>query len=149
MRSAHKRSAGTLPGAAQGGYLLAVRSGGWRCLLLALGFAVSPRLLAQPHEWTAWSFVAASHHADAAVFTRASQRLAVRRGERIADSPWVLVSINGDQIWLSATESQSQRELLRPLGPGQPLPELPDAGQLGVDAVEVPVIDVSAGANPP
>lgn len=133
-----------MPGAAGCLSLIATRRRVWRGGLLLGLLALGQPLLARAPEWRDWSLAAASSHADAAVFARASQRVAVRSGERIADSPWTLVSIDGDRIWLRAAEPQSQRELLRPLRQGETLPAPPAPGELGLEAVEVPVIDIAS-----
>ena len=144
MRSAWIRNRDHMPGAAGGLSSTATQRRAWRGFRLLAGIlALCAPLQARPPEWKDWSFAAASRHADAVVFARASQRLAVRSGDRIADSPWTLVAIDGDRIWLRAAESQSQRELLRPLVRGESLPDLPAPRDLGLEAVEVPVIDVA------
>lgn len=132
-----------MPGAAGCLSSIATRRCVWRGGLLFSLLAIGQPLLARAPEWKDWSFAAASSRADAAVFARASQRVAVRSGERIANSPWTLVSIDGDRIWLRAAEPQSQRELLRPLRQGETLPDPPGTRELGLEAVEVPVIDIA------
>jgi hypothetical protein len=150
MRSTWIRHRLVAPGAAASLSPIAVRCGAACCRLLAAAVVLMVAVGAQAAEWQRWSFAAASIHAGAAVFVHATQRLAVRNGEQVAGSPWTLVSIDGERIWLRALEPHSQRELLRALRTGEALPALPDTRDLGLEAVEVPVIDVAAGeAKPP
>lgn len=107
-------------------------------MALAAGWSAGLRAA----DWQRWTLIAASRHADAAVFVLGPQRLAVRSGERVGSSPWTLVAIDGDRIWLRAAEEQSQHELLRALRHGEALPEAPTTKDLGLEAVEVPVFDV-------